>query len=270
MATGTDARTMDFMEGGDALEYNPVAPPISAEQRAREDQARTAFYANAVRASAAKTAELNAQYAKTRAEDYAASMELNNYLATTDVGKAGVDWGLLPTAYKIVKSGIILAATGGIAAPDVAAEWKKISSIRSPAAAMRAFNEYKSSVAAFQVPDLKNDEFVAAAVVADRVLSDPNISNPQAVIANTLALAATGDVDAQRGAVVLARVASARISAGVSPGQALLSPQTPEQAAVVASITPQTVRRLTAEDTIKIEAYRSWWQRFTDWLATVF
>lgn len=105
----------------------------------------------------------------------------------------------------------------------------------------------------------------AALASADRLLSDPNVTNAAEVIDNTKALAALGDSNAQRGASVIEAVANARQDAGTPPGQPLIPVTTPEQLAMVEAAIPMTVQFTPISDVQQMVADKkneSWFARF--------
>lgn len=105
----------------------------------------------------------------------------------------------------------------------------------------------------------------AALASADRLLSDPKVTNAAEVIDNTKALAALGNSDAQRGASVIEAVANARQDAGTPPGQPLIPVTTPEQFAMVEAAIPMTVQFTPISDVQQMVADKkneSWFARF--------
>jgi len=263
---GEDARTYDFLETGRTdLVYDPRAPGLTPAQIEAMEYARVARTAQENREKARKTAQRNETYDVLRAQSDQKAIAFNNYIANQPWNKAKIDWGLLPAAAKVTLIAVSTAATGGLAAPSVATLWsdvkKGIGSIDSAGDAAKT---------AFKVKDYVEDEFIAANAAADRILSELNVENAKGVIANTQALAIAGDVDAQRGAVILAKVANERRKAGVGPGQALIPVQSAEQASIVAKVERESAYPMTAADRVKVSDVRhSWFQRFLDWLRSL-
>lgn len=247
-----DARKYDFLETGRTdLEYAPQAPPLSEEQLALLDTGRAWWERR-------KKDEIDAEYSVVRAASDQAALKYNTEISQAPWNKAKIDWGLLPAAAKITGTLIATAATGGLAAPAVGTLW---SDVKKGLKSIDSVGEVADT--AFKVKDYVGDQFVAANAAADRILGDLNVKDSAGIIANTQALAITGDVDAQRGAVILAKVAGARKRAGVGPGQAIFPIQTPEQAAVVAQIVGETTYPMTGSDYLKVSDVRqSWWRRF--------
>ncbi len=278
-----DARTLDFLEGSGApLAVDWKAPDLTAEQLAASAAGRASFTLNQIRADAAKTAAINVPYTQIRAATNEATVLASNYVSTLPImhqgegawNFGGQDYGLLPVAVAVIAPLVAIAATGGLAAPAVGALWKQMKSTAKAATAVRSYGDIKGVVdqvgdikaRVLKVPNLVKDNFIAAQATADRILSDPSIDG-HAIIANTQALASTGDIDAQRGAVILAQVAGARVRAGVGQGQSLLPVKTPEQAALVANIAARTLVPLTGSDLLKVSDVRQgWWKRLIHWL----
>ncbi len=268
-----DARTLDFLEGGGTLVYDPQAPDLTAEQIASMNRGRAAFDHAAVQAAATVTANRNAAYREERAaSDQDAIATSNESAAFISKYMNQTDWGLLPAAVAVVGAAVTLAASGGLAAPAVGALWKQIKSVSTFGEAKAVYDEVKSTAddiqarTSFEVPDLKGDQFVAAHYAADMLLGGDE-QTKRAIVANTLALANAGNVDAQRGAIILTRVAGARMSAGLKPSQVLLATTTAAQAANVATVIPQTFHQLTAGEMLTVSDVRQgWWKRFVHWL----
>lgn len=138
---GADARTIDFLEQPKAgpLKLPVVKAPLTKQaqmlkranvptvavnvvdsliaktnQKKVEDEKKRADVAK----TATATANLNTQYTIERKKADKAALEFNNYLATTPIGKAGIDWGTLPAALGVVagmaSGGLGLAAGGAI------------------------------------------------------------------------------------------------------------------------------------------------------------
>lgn len=280
----TDARTADFIEGsGTALPVDWKAPDLTPEQMARAAAGRVAFQQNANRTTAEATSVRNVPYDQIRAADDAETLAASNAVSRMPImhqgegawNFAGLDLGLLPVAVAVVVPLILTASTGGLAAPSVAASWAKLKKTYKDVQSIDSFKDVETVVGevkdlqetAFKVPELVGDEMVAAHVAADQLLSNPNITNAHQVIANTQALAFAGDIDAQRGAVILAKVAGARNMGRIPFGQPLMPVHTPEQAALVAGVIPQTVYTLTAQDMLKVADVRQgWFKRMIHWL----
>ena len=104
------------------------------------------------------------------------------------------------------------------------------------------------AIASFVVPGagpLIGGAGLAALGAADKLLSDPRVKNAAQVVKNTRALAALGDVPAQRGAAALATVAQIRKTKAVPPGKAAIPLTTTAQRAAVAAMVPKTVQKTT-------------------------
>lgn len=280
-----DARTLDFLENSGPLAVDWKAPDLTPEQMLRAAAGRASFELNQQRATAAATSVRNIPYSSIRAAEDRNTIAASNYVSRLPImhqgegpwNFAGMDLGLLPVAVAVVVPLIATAATGGLAAPSVAASWKQLKGTVHDAQHMNSIGdiqgvvgEVKAQAQAFKVPDLIADEMVAAHVVADQILGNGSVNDAHAIIANTQALALAGDPDAQRGAVILAKVAGARKTAGTPFGQPLMPVHTAQQAALVAGTVPKTIYSLTAQDVLKVtDVRRGWWKRLIHWLEGV-
>ncbi len=112
----------------------------------------------------------------------------------------------------------------------------------------------------------------AAMASADKLLSDPKVTNAAAVIKNTQAMAALGDVAAQRGAAVLAATAKIRVAKKTPPGQPAIPVTTPAQKTAVAKAIPKTavkkspaeVKALATKKLIEAKS-QGWFTKFLGW-----
>jgi hypothetical protein len=296
MKFGEDARTMDFLDDvpGDYIEYKPLTTALTPEQ-IKASAVKRAEFDRAVRAEAVKTAavqtsNVNTAYRVTRKESDVDALRLSNESAAYIVKyMSGPDWGLLPAAANIIATVVVIASTGGFAAPAIAASWKTLKSqikdidslkegISAVQKGIQQGEEYTAEVKgkveavipdvgtnAFTIPDLgMNTEAIGAAyAIADQILGSPTLTNSPAVIRATQALAFTGNIDAQRGAVVLADVAAQRAKNRVPFGQPALPVKSPEQAAWIAHVLPLTIHPVTATEHASIAAIAKhhWWER---------
>jgi hypothetical protein len=263
---GEDARTDDFLGGGGtgALQYAPKAPDVSLEELTKAAANRAVFDAAA---NKAKAIQLNNAYQIDRGAADSDTLRRSNLDASASWNHVGIDWGLLPAAAEIIVPLIATAATGGLAAPSVYASYNKLKNISSIKDAVSAVNEAQHDVASvkatFKVPDLRDPADLSAVhAIADQIIGDKNVKTAQQIISNTLALASTGDVDAQRGALILSQVAGVRTQTGVGIGQSLSVPTVP-QSALIASLSPQILKPLTPIEVQKIATVNPlhWWEK---------
>ena len=287
-----DARTLDFLEGGGTLTYDPKAPARTAQQDADLERARAYERQYAIDAAAAKTSAIHAEnYWRERSKSDRDSLAMSNAFAAWEKVNypngawnfGSLDWGLLPVAVVVVKDLVLLAATGGLDAPNVAKDFKNFKSTVKGVKSLGNVKDFAQNVQAaqrnvqeridrtakvFVVGEQGPDPTVASASVADRILGDPTVKNAADIIQNTQDLAASGDIDAQRGVMILARVAGARVHAGLAPGTPLLPPKSSDQAAQIALAMGRDVRDLSgSERETLVGNVRGWWQRFVDWVA---
>lgn len=256
-----DARKYDFLEGGGTLEYAPRAPAVDAVAM---EKARLLRASQTIRDTAAKTSARNTTYREERRlADQQAVITSNISASSPEMLKgtgawnfAGQDWGLLPAAARVTTELVAIAATGGLAAPVVAAEWNKVKTVIEGTAKIDSVSDaVATGRAILKVPDVIGDQMMAAQAAADQILK----ADARDVVAATQAAALAGDIEAQRGAVILAKVAGARRAAGVGAGQALI-PLNAEQSAQVAvalggALTPN-----------RPSDVRHWWQKIIDWV----
>jgi hypothetical protein len=189
MAAKIDKRIVDI-----------IAPwPRLVKQRAAEMKAELTRQSNEL---ALRNAEANARIQKERAEDLARS----NAEAERQKREnpAGIDWGLLPAAAVVLPALAAVAVTGGLAAPAIAG------AITVPTAA---------SVAGALVAA---DRVIAAVESGSDKLGGGGESqfarDARIVLDTTTSLAASGDVSAERGLEVIARVAKDRLDKAASVG----------------------------------------------------
>lgn len=286
----TDARTVDLLGGGGTLEYDPQAPEMTPEEKEALDRVRLYSNQQKINDATALTSGTNAKaYWSERSTSDRDALAMNH--AWTEWQKvhypsgawnfSSLDWGLLPVAVVVVKDLVMLAGTGGLTAPNVAADFKNFKKTVRGVNSVSSAKDFVENVQSAQQNiqdriartkkvftvsgDTTLDGTAAAGSVADKILGDPSVNGAD-IIANTRDLALTGDVDAQRGLLILARVARARIDAGLAPGQGLIPPKTADQAAQVAAAVPRTIRDLTDSEQSTMTGPQTWWQRFVNWL----
>jgi hypothetical protein len=201
-----DPRTLDFMTGQTNLApttVKPAALPLPVLSSA--DQ--LAINANRVRADAAKTSAINANYRADRAAADQDTLRFNDAISRADWNiHSGADWGLIPLGLKVLATGAAVIATAGTAAVAVAGAGVSAASIGSLVTA---------------------DGIIAAASKVGGKDAQAALN----VIDSTSALASGGNVDAQKGLAVLAAVAADRVQKGVPAGVT----QTPSALAPLAS-----------------------------------
>jgi len=123
---------------------------------------------------------------------------------------------------------------------------------------------------------------IAALAAADRVLSDPKVSNGKQVVETTLAIArepiksedtliANKQKEIVQGAAVLQAVQQMREDMNIPPGQPMIPVQSPAQAAAVNAQAAESAYVLSDEDIAALfpEEKKNWWARFVDWLASL-
>jgi len=257
---GAEALTADFLGGGVLKPPNVTVEP----------QKVNTYYHN--QRLAQQTAQANTRYHQERGAENAAALAFSNTLAKTSVGKAGVDWGLIPMGAKVIATGAAIVASGGAAGAilggglTVGGAVAAGTAVAAGAKSVQSITAGAKKVEVFKV--LAEETGIPAIAAADKILGDPSVKNAREIIENTQAAAALGDTQAKLGAAILGAVAQLRQSLGVGPGQVAVQSSGANEILMRTNVS-SSVDEIRALAQSVLDDYRGWFVRLKDWIRKV-